>query len=152
MHGSHYRRLRFRRNALLLGTAPALLVSTAFLAANFVPVTYAGVTEVSVQIPTHLEATPASVNRPGQGPSYHFQGMSARLSANGVHLAGRTIQFHVQNVVVCTGVTNQGGVANCSGPPAGIPATTFASGPDLYTAKFLGRGPLQGSADSQPLS
>jgi hypothetical protein len=127
---------------------------TAFLAANSVPVSHAGVTQVELSVPTTLVAgsdATINVSQAVKKGFYRFTGTVARLSANGTPVVGEPVDITAAGGLICHAVTDFKGRAVCPGDTK-VDTSEFSTLPATFMATFAGNGILQGSSDTGPLS
>lgn len=158
------RRLRSRHSvACLVLAVPVALAGTAYLASNVVPVTHAGVSQVTVSISTTLtfvdpdEKAKVDVAQSGKElDSYHFINVAAQLSAaDDSPVAGETITFTTDTSkasagVICQDTTDADGIARCPNDTK-IPTSEFSGTPTKFVATFAGDGALAASTVSGDL-
>lgn len=142
-------RARLRRKSrryALCGLAFLLLpVGLAHLATNAVPVTYAGVANQPISMPTTLSLEGAKVNV-AQDDYYQFTNLKATLSFNGNPVDGATVAFKVAGVPVCTQTTKNNGDAICPSSDQ-IDRSEFPDSVDPTTFEYVAvvtAGPLAG--------
>jgi hypothetical protein len=110
-----------------------------------VTVIYDPATDSCSPVPTALVANPSIVKLSGLKL---YLTLSARLTANSVGLAGRTIAFSASNRLVCTAVTDGNGDASCGGLTPGTLQSVLGLG---YTASFAGDAPYLPASAKGPL-
>lgn len=146
MRVSRRRSRRARRLLTMASLALLTPVGAAYLAANVVPVTYAGQTQVPVVIPTAHTARDAFVNVvDSSSGSLHLLHMSATFVVNGQNVGGALVTFSYDgHDVACPNptTTNGQGAAHCTGEVTND-STAVDSLPATYTATITG-GPFDG--------
>lgn len=144
---------RVVRLAPLLLVAPLATLGSAVLAANVMPVTYAGVDRISLLAETRLSADDAKVNVAQEGGKdyYHFIQVSATLASVGV-VSGRTITFTANGGLICEATTSASGSAHCPNNTK-VLTSDFANGtPTIFTATFAGGDGLAAATASGHLT
>ena len=149
---------RLLRSGARIGL-PLLLLSLAFvgeakLANGGVGSTNAGVDQAPVVIPTDLVAASNAKVNVAEAVSkgvYHFTGVAAQLSLNGVRVEGEPVDFTAAGGLICSAVTNIHGRAVCPGDTK-VDTSQFTSVPTTFTATFAGDGGLAASSDTGPLA
>lgn len=143
---SDLRRRSIRRRATSVLPLLALsVVGTACLAANVVPVTYAGTTTVSVAAPTMLTPTTSAKINVAQEDAhtyYHFINVSAVLTTGGVPLVDQSVTFTTNGGNICVATTDADGEADCPSDTKVDTDEFVGDTPATFTATFVGHDGL----------
>jgi hypothetical protein len=154
------RRLRRRtRVGAIVLAAPILVVGTAYLAANVVAPSYAGVTHVHVAIPSTVTVVRATddaklnvAQADSTGDYYHFINVRATLTrSDGTPVQGALIVFTADTTgaggqPICQDVTDGSGTASCASDTK-LPTSNFSAQPTSFVASFAGNAGLAASSD-----
>jgi len=153
MRRSHRMRVRRRRALALVPIAPLVVVGSACLAANVVPVTYAGTTTVAVTVPTALtpgDDAKVDVAQEDKHDYFHFINVSAVLTTQGLPLVGQQVTFSAAGGTICVAMTDHSGRADCPSDTK-VDADSFTETPTTFTASFVGHDGLATSTASAAL-